>query len=98
MLAINGEVRINIYNPLCLSNILPPPPPLQMSSPPLVRQNAFTPEQWAEIDKLLKQRKVFIPHPPVRVSVPCPSPAVIYEDSDDESTCTSEWDIEKGRF
>ena len=93
MLSINGEVRINIHNPLY---ILPPPPPLQMSTPPLIRQNAMTPEQWAEVNRLISQRKVFVPVTPVRV--PAPSPAVIYEDSDDESTCTSEWDIEKGRF
>ena len=89
MLVINNEVRINIHNPLF---ILPPPPPLQMTSPPLIRQNAMTPDQWAEISRFMNQRTVFVP------VAPAPSPAVIYEDSDDESTCTSEWDIEKGRF
>jgi hypothetical protein len=84
MTAMNCEIRINMYTP----DILPPPP--------LVRQNAMTPEQWAEIDRLIKTRHIFVPVPPTKA--PAPSPAVIYEDSDDESTCTNEWDIEKGRF
>ena len=78
MIAIHGEVRINMYT--LPSNALLP-------LVPLVRQNALTPNQWRYITTTM------------RGVTPAPSQAVIYSDSDDESTCTSnEWDIEKGCF
>lgn len=91
---INGEVRINVYNPIYWMNIVPPVPP----AIPLARQNAMTPKQWDEIKRLIYTKNFFIPIPPKVVPTSSGNGSVFY-DSGTYSTCSSgEWDIEKGRF